>query len=97
MSFGPGSRYARVARATMKLPDGREVAYLRRRFLPQGSAMPLLGEATVAPGERLDQLANRTLGDPEASGRVCDANDAMDPADLTREPGRLLRVPIPEA
>lgn len=95
--FDPNSRYARIPTAKLTLPDGRVVAYVKRRFLPQGEAMPVLAEVALQPDERLDQLTHRTLGDPEQSWRVCDANDAMDPTDLTREPGRRLRVPIPEA
>lgn len=94
--FDPKSRYARIPPATTTLPDGRVVAYVKRRFLPQGRAMPLLAEVPLAPAERLDQLAYRALGDPEASWRVADANDAMHPDDLTETPGRRLRVPLPE-
>ena len=47
-------------------------------------------------GDRLDLITARTLGDPEAFWRVCDANDALDPAELTSEAGRRLRVPLPQ-
>jgi len=71
------------------------VAYKRRRFLPRGEEMSLLAEVTVTRGDRLDLIAARTLGDPEQFWRVCDANDAMNPASLMAEPGRTLRVPVP--
>ncbi len=82
---------------TTTLPDGRTVAYKRRRFAPQGASLPLLAEVTPSQGDRLDVLTHRTLGDPEHFWRVCDANDVIDPAELTDEPGRTVRVPVPEA
>jgi hypothetical protein len=95
--FDPTSRYFALPTATLTTPDGRVVAYKRRRFLPQGSAMPLLVEVTVTQGDRLDLIAARTIGDPEQFWRVCDANDAMNPPDLVGDPGRTLRVPVPQA
>ena len=94
--FAPGSRYRGLETGIASEPDGRRIAYVRRRFLPRGSTLPLLVETRVAPGERLDTLTARTLGDPEHFWRVCDANDAMDPWELTSETGRPLRVPIPQ-
>lgn len=57
--------------------------------------MPLLGEVTAAQGERIDLVANRTLGNPEHFWRICDANDVMDPAELF-EPSRMIRIPVPQ-
>ena len=93
--FEHTSRYYDLETATYTAPDGRVVAYKRRRFLPRGEEMPLLAEVTVTRGDRLDLIAARTLGDPEQFWRVCDANDAMHPASLMAEPGRTLRVPVP--
>jgi len=95
--FDHTSRYYNVEIATTTLPDGRTVSYVRRRFLPQGEELPLLAEVPVGQGERIDLVAHRTLGDPLAFWRICDANNAMDPQELTGEPGRLLRVPLPQA
>ena len=95
--FEPTSRYHAIPTATHTTPDGRESAYKRRRFLPRGAAMPLLVEVVVGQAERLDLIAARTLGDPEQFWRVCDASDAMNPADLTAEVGSTLRVPVPQA
>ena len=95
--FEPTSRYYAIPTATHTAADGREVAYKRRRVLPRGGSLPLLVEVQVAQGDRLDLIAARTLGDPEQFWRVCDANDAMNPADLTAEVGRTLRVPVPQA
>jgi hypothetical protein len=95
--FDPTSRYAPIETATATMPDGRVVVYKRRRFLPQGRAALLLAEAPVGPADRLDLIAARSLGDPEAFWRICDANDAMNPTDLESPAGRRLRVPMPEA
>ena len=94
--FGPTSRYYSIEVAEHRTPGGRVVRYVRRRFLPQPDELPLLVEVTVTEGDRLDRIAARTLGDPEGFWRVADANDALDPLDLTAEPGRVLRVPVPQ-
>ncbi|MGH2354068.1 MAG: LysM peptidoglycan-binding domain-containing protein [Chloroflexota bacterium] len=95
--FEPTSRYYTVETAKRTTPDGRVIAYKRRRFLPRGGSMALLVEVTVAQGDRLDLIAARTLGDPEQFWRICDANNAMNPSDLTAQPGRVLRVPVPQS
>ncbi|HEY8204613.1 MAG TPA: hypothetical protein VIF81_07800 [Pyrinomonadaceae bacterium] len=95
--FQFSSRYYNLETVTFVLPDGRPVPYKRRRFLPQGETMPVLIEVTVAQGDRLDLITARTLGDPEQFWRIADANNAMNPFDLTTEIGRRLRVPIPQA
>jgi hypothetical protein len=94
--FTPASRYYPIENATT-IWRGRTVVYKRRRFLPQGHEMPLLVEVTVTEGDRLDIITARTLGDPEQFWRICDANNAMSPFELTRENGRTLRVAIPQA
>lgn len=93
--FEPTSRYYGLETATLTLPDGRVVSYVRRRFLPQGERIPLLGLVTVEEGDRLDLIAGQTVGDPEQYWRICDANDALHPADLTARIGAVLRIPQP--
>ena len=44
LMFDAASRYAAVETATLRDADGRAIAYVRRRFLPQGAGMPLLVE-----------------------------------------------------
>lgn len=89
------SRYADVPRKTLTLPNGREVAYLGRRFCPQGAAMTTLVEVSVLESDRLDLIAARVLGDPLAFWQIADANDAVDTFELER-PGARLRVAVPE-
>lgn len=94
--ISPSSRYARTEEATWTPAEGDDpVRYLRRRFLPQGESLPVLTRVTVTDGDRLDLIAARVLGDPETFWRICDAQNGMNPPDLTAVPGRRLRVPIP--
>lgn len=94
--FEHTSRYYQIETAHLTASDGRTIAYKRRRFLPQGESLPLLVEVVVSQNDRLDLIAARTLGDPEQFWRICDANDALDPLELTAEPGTIIRVPIPQ-
>lgn len=94
--FDYTSRYYNLETAKLTTPDGRIVAYVKRRFLPQGKNMLLLEEISVTAGDRLDQITARTLGDPLQFWRVCDANNAMNPVDLTAEIGQKIRVPVPQ-
>ena len=94
--FEHTSRYYQVKNAEYTASDGRIIAYKRRRFLPQGQDLPLLAEVTVMQGDRLDLITARALGDPEVFWRICDANNAMDPMDLTAVSGRIIRVPLPQ-
>ena len=95
--FEHTSRYAPIETAQYEIPDGRKISYKRRRFLPSGKDMPLLQEVMVLEGDRLDLITYKGLGDPEQFWQVCDANDAMNPEDLTTEVGRVLRIPLPQA
>jgi len=94
--FGPTSRYHVIETATWTGPDGRAVVYLRRRFVPPPERFAQVDEHTVAEGDRLDNLAAHYLGDPEQFWRICDANVALHPAELTDELGRRLRITLPE-
>lgn len=89
------SRYYLLPVADYETGDGRHIAYLRRRFLPQGEEIPLLSLHIVAPGDRLDLIAARILGDAEQYWQICDANNCLNPFDLLPETGATLRVPIP--
>jgi hypothetical protein len=95
-AFPPTSRYHSLPTRSYHPGGGAaHVPYLARRFCPQGAGMPLLALAEVKPGERLDQLTARTLGDPTQFWRIADANHALDPAALASPAGRVLRIPIP--
>lgn len=90
------SRYANLPVLGYTGADGRAVSYFGRRFLPQGASMPLVMGVTVTQSDRLDLIAARTIGDPEQYWRICDANDALDPFELTATLGRVLRIASPQ-
>jgi hypothetical protein len=96
MLFPPTSRYHLIETATFETSDGRTVRYLRRRFVPPSNRFTLLQEHAVVQGDRLDNLTARYLGDPEQFWRLCDANAAMRPDELTEEIGKRLRITLPE-
>ena len=93
--FSSTSRYARLAVATYTLvaPDGTstEIRYVTRRFLPGPDSSGLVTQHIVAPGERLDILAARYLGDPTQFWRFCDAAGVLVPDEL-EEPGRIIPI-----
>jgi hypothetical protein len=90
---GPG-RYDGVARATITMADGRQVAYLRRRLLPQPAALGPVRLYVTGQADRVELIAARELGDPLRSWLLADANAVMRPSELS-EPGRTVRVPRP--
>ncbi len=92
----PSSRYSQIDEAIYEDASGRRLRYKKRRFLPQGLQMPLLVEVTVVAGDRLDLIATRTLGVPDQFWRICDANNALNPFDLTDEIGSTVRVSPPQ-
>lgn len=94
--FPPTSRYHNSDTAILVKPDGTDVIYLKRRFVPSVDRFTLLQEHVVMQGERLDNITARYLGDPLQFWRVCDANGAMNPSELTAVIGRRLRITMPE-
>jgi hypothetical protein len=94
--FPPTSRYHGVPTAELSNADGTTIVYLRRRFVPPPDRFDLLAEHAVVAGDRLDNLAAAYIGDAELSWRICDANNAIDPDDLTKPVGRRLRITLPE-
>jgi hypothetical protein len=94
--YPPTSRYHGLDTATLERPEGAPIVYLRRRFVPPPERFALLQEHTVVQGDRLDNVTGRYLGDPEQFWRVCDANGAMRPEELTETEGRIVRITLPE-
>jgi hypothetical protein len=90
------SRYSSVGLARLETADGETTVYLRRRFVPQPERFALLREHLVTQGDRLDNVTAQYLGDPEQFWRLCDANRALRPDELTDEIGRRLRITLPE-
>ena len=94
--FPANSRYQNIGTSTWKSIDGREIIYLRRRFVPFPMRFATLQEHTITQGERLDNLSAQLIGDPELFWQLCDANGAMKPEELTEMPGRTIRITLPE-
>ena len=94
--FGPTSRYYALPVSTLETTDGRTIAYVGRRFAPQPETLSLVLDYTVSEGERLDNIAAVQIGDPELFWRICDANAAIDPHELTDTVGRRIRITLPE-
>ena len=98
--FPSSSRYYGIETGTLEIDGGPEgaypILYLKRRFLPSAERFALLQEHIVEAADRLDNLTARYLGDPLQFWRVCDANNAMNPFDLTAAVGRRLRITLPE-
>ncbi len=95
-NFSPTSRYYGIETTTLETPAGKVVIYLGRRFVPPSERFALLQEHIVRQDERLDNITAQYLGDPEQFWRVCDANSAMRPEELTEIVGRRLRITLPE-
>jgi len=92
--FATTSRYAAIPISKLTV-DGREITYVRRRFLPPVEHFALLIEHRTKQGERVDTIAAEHLGDPEQYWRICDANGVVDPLELT-ETGKRVRITLPE-
>ena len=95
--FPPTSRYFGLETDdAAKSATAGSIVYLRRRFVPPPERFALLQEHVVTQGERLDNITARYLDDPEQFWRICDANRAMRPDELTETIGRRLRITLPE-
>lgn len=96
IQFPPNSRYYGIETLQLASDGGEPIVYLKRRFLPRPERFSAVGEHVVRDMDRPDIVANEYLNDPEQFWRIADANCAMNPSDLTREPGRTLRITLPE-
>ena len=94
-AFPPDSRYHGLDTASYTRPDGTQVSYVRRRFVPPPERFATLREHQVVEGDRVDNLAARYLGDPQLYWRLCDANGVMRPEELTEKTGERVRVTLP--
>jgi hypothetical protein len=90
------SRYFGIEVAQLETASGDLLVYLRRRFVPPAERFELLVEVPIVQGDRLDNLTAKYLGDPEQFWRLCDANNALQPAELTDTVGRRIRITMPE-
>ncbi len=94
--FSPDSRYTKSTTLEYTSADGRQIKYLERRILPQSENLSLVREYTVVQDDRLDSIAYNTLGNPLLFWRIADANNAMNPLELTDTVNRKLKIALPE-
>ena len=99
----PGrSRYDGTEVGDVLVPDGaggqRLVRYLLARTPKDPATVLPLAWHRVTEDDRIDLVAHRHLGDPQAWWRVCDANAAMDPAALVGpvNAGAVIVIGVPE-
>ena len=95
-SFPPTSRYHGLALGSWKRPDGMQVAFVLRRFVPSPDEFSTLQEHVVVEGDRLDNLAARYLSDAEQYWKLCDANGAIRPDALIETAGDRIRITLPQ-
>ena len=83
------SRYAATPIRDVELDDGGTARLLAPRRTPATQGFL---QVFVAPGDRLDQLANDYYGEATEFWRICDASEHLDPFDVL-VPGRPLMIP----
>lgn len=83
-----------ITKGDISKMNDRTVSYKERRFLPHLDQIYIAQDVTVIAGDRLDNISSSTIGDPEQFWRICDANEAMHPLEMTEEPGKRLHIGI---
>ncbi len=94
--FAANSRYVGQATASWEKVNGQEVMYVKRRFISKAENFSTLQEHRVEENDRLDNIAAKYFSDPQLYWRLCDANGAMNPKELTAIVGTRLRITLPE-
>lgn len=92
--FSDTSRYARLPLKAVVRPDGQELRYVSRRFLPQPASLIRAGADTVGTADRLDHIAYRAYGDPLQFWRIVDATLIFEPEEVSRVTDRRLMIPM---
>ena len=95
-AFPPNSRYQGIGTSKLTTADGRTIVFLKRRFVPAPEEFALIQEHSVVQGDRLDNITAKYLGDPEQFWRLCDANGAIRPDELTETIGNQVRITLPQ-
>ena len=91
-SFPPESRYHGLPLRRMTLKDGREVAFVGRRFLPSPDSYQMIAIHEVQGGDRLDLLGAQYFGDPEQGWRIPEANGVRDPREALVQAGSRIAI-----
>jgi nucleoid-associated protein YgaU len=95
-SYAPNSRYYGRPVLVYTAPDGTQVRYVARRFIPAVSMYRTSTTYPVQQGDRIDLLSARFLGDPLLYWRISDANLAVRPDDPLVL-GKALNIPLAAA
>jgi hypothetical protein len=90
----PSSRYYGATVEFYTTANGTQIAYLQRRIIPPADIYTSLQSYSLSEGDRLDNLAYKYLGDPILFWMICDANNAVDPDQLTAQPGYAIEIPL---
>ena len=93
--FSERSRYANQPTRERVMPDGRRLVFVLPRLTPPPQALAVGARIVATDSDRLDNLAYRHLGTPEAWWMIADANRAMDPETLLIPAGRDVAIPVP--
>jgi hypothetical protein len=94
-NYGPESRYYGVPILSLTTASGTQVNYVARRFIPPPDAYALLQRYRVQQGDRIDVIAASLLGNPLSYWQICDANLALEPSDVTADPGTFIDITLP--
>lgn len=95
--FPSDSRYYGLPLRRVTTADGREVAYVGRRFLPPLDAYETFAIHEVREGDRLDLLASRYFADPEQGWRLPEANGVRDPRIVLSLAGSRIAIAVASA
>lgn len=87
--FLKNSRYNGLPTVQARDRSGRKVTAVTLRRLPATTG----DDAVVGAADRLDILAEARYGDATRYWHVADANTELEAAELTRRPGRAIKVP----
>ena len=87
--FLSNSRYAGLPTVTATGAEGREVAAVTLRVIPETPGTPTL----VKSGDKLDVMADRRYRDGTRGWHIADANSELEANALVTRDGRVIAVP----
>jgi hypothetical protein len=95
--FDDRSRYAGQPTRERTTRAGRRVVHVLPRLAPAPESMQVGARHVVTDSDRLDGIAYRHLGTPDAWWMIADANRAMHPDAVLASPGAEIAIPLPAA
>jgi len=95
-TFAPTSRYYGKQLTSSVTVKGETIIHTTRRFVPPPENFSLLQFHFVEQGDRLDNIAQQYLADPEQFWKLCDANRVDKPDELVEKVGDTIRITLPE-